>query len=358
MSDLSREEIEKNAQDGDAAAQIELSLLLENEGHGDLSVQWLRRAAEGGEIRARTMLAKKYLTQEPFLVDEGLALLSAAADAGDGEAAHVLATMSAGGLGVEQSWNAALDFTQRSAELGFGLARKELSYLAGAPAPEGTSPENLWKALRDRVEIGALIACPPPKRAMKDPRVFVVENFASPEICDWLIARAKPHLVDARESDAKTGFDRSGHKRTNSLASFDLFRMDLIFSILWSRTAAATEIPSGAEAPNIFRYAMGESYETHFDFIETQAGTGTGSPKAAQRVVTFLLYLNDDYEGGGTEFPAINWGYKGRKGDAMFFWNVDASGAPDKRSMHTGTAPIRGEKWVLSQWIQGRLAPV
>ena len=75
-------------------------------------------------------------------------------------------------------------------------------------------------------------------------------------------------------------------------------------------------------------------------------------------MVTFLLYLNDDYEGGETCFPRISWQHKGRKGDAMFFWNVDAQGQPDPKTLHEGSAPTKGEKWVLSQWIQqGRVSP-
>jgi prolyl 4-hydroxylase len=191
---------------------------------------------------------------------------------------------------------------------------------------------------------------------LRTPRIFVVEKFASPEFCDWLIARAKPYLFSAREFDAQSGFGLNSQARNNSLANFDLFRLDLIFFIVWARISAVTEIPSGAEPPNIFHYAVGESYDQHFDYIEYPPRSSNGGAEITQRVVTFLLYLNDDYEGGGTEFPNVNWGYKGRKGDAMFFWNVDATGAPDETSLHIGAAPTAGEKWILSQWIQGRLA--
>jgi prolyl 4-hydroxylase len=70
--------------------------------------------------------------------------------------------------------------------------------------------------------------------------------------------------------------------------------------------------------------------------------------------MTFLLYLNDDYEGGETEFPVIGLRWKGRKGEGLFFWNVQPGGAPDERTLHAGAPVSRGEKWVLSQWIEGR----
>src|SRR5437588_10654039 len=48
-----------------------------------------------------------------------------------GAAAHVMAMRAAEGAGVSQSWIAALDHLQRSAELGFRPAQAELAALAG-----------------------------------------------------------------------------------------------------------------------------------------------------------------------------------------------------------------------------------
>ncbi|MEI9890695.1 MAG: hypothetical protein WDN45_08980 [Caulobacteraceae bacterium] len=52
-----------------------------------------------------------------------------------------------------------------------------------------------------------------------------------------------------------------------------------------------------------------------------------------QRVATALVYLNDEaLEGGETDFPQLNLRHRGRKGDALVFFNVDASGRPDRRT--------------------------
>jgi hypothetical protein len=71
-----------------------------------------------------------------------------------------------------------------------------------------------------------------------------------------------------------------------------------------------------------------------------------------QRAVTFLVYLNDDYDGAETAFLALKWRYRGNKGDAILFRNVDSTGAPDLATLHAGLTPSRGEKWLLSQWIR------
>lgn len=73
-----------------------------------------------------------------------------------------------------------------------------------------------------------------------------------------------------------------------------------------------------------------------------------------QRAATFLIYLNEAYEGGATQFPRLDWQYRGGRGDALLFSNVDAAGAPDYNTVHAGMPATSGEKWVLSQWIRTR----
>jgi hypothetical protein len=190
--------------------------------------------------------------------------------------------------------------------------------------------------------------------------VLIVENFASPELCARIVARARGRLAPAKVIDAASGGLRYAQGRSNSAAYFNLAEMDFALVLLRARIAALTGLPVGnMEAPNLFHYAVGQEFAPHYDFLDAEypgyaqqlAATG------AQRVLTFLLYLNEDYEGGETEFPSAGWRYKGRTGDALFFWNVEPSGQPDRRTLHAGLPPTRGEKYLLSQWIQGRVAP-
>ena len=70
---------------------------------------------------------------------------------------------------------------------------------------------------------------------------------------------------------------------------------------------------------------------------------------------TFLLYLNDGYEGGETDFPSAGLSFKASTGDALFFANVTREGRPDPLGLHAGRPPLSGEKWILSQWIRDRV---
>jgi prolyl 4-hydroxylase len=349
MNEPEHKELSVRAEAGDMQAQIELAQLLEANEHGDEAVKWLQRAVDGGDAHAKWLLAKRFLTKETTDSDHQAAALIASASEGDGEAAHFLAVLHACGIGVPRDWNAAFDHLTHSAELGFQLAREELIFLATGAFErelEKDPPPGPWKKLREAIDLSSWIEAPPRNVVSRDPRIMTVEGVASPVMCDWLIEQAKPDRSAARVEIQETGEVRTSDRRTNSTTAFDPFKMNMILAVLRLRISALTGLSAGMEVINILHYAVGQRYEPHFDFI-----TATDR----QRVLTFLLYLNDDYEGGETCFPRISWQHKGRKGNAMFFWNVNAQGQPDPKTFHEGSAPTKGEKWVLSQWIQESL---
>ena len=262
---------------------------------------------------------------------------------------------------MAQNWSAALDHLQRAAELGMTLAQAELAALAGdwrlsrEIAADKAVPFSDWARLRRAVDLDAWLAVPPPRIASASPRIAVVEGFAAPEICDWVIARARPRLSPAKVYDHATGGPRSESVRTNSECHFTTAESDLVLLFLRARMAVVTELPMDAmEATAILHYLPGQEFLPHFDFLDTaKPGYAKDVAERGQRVLTFLLCLNDDYEGGQTEFPMLGKRWKGQKGGALFFWNVEPNGVPDRRTGHAGLPPTRGEKWLLSQWMRG-----
>jgi hypothetical protein len=266
------------------------------------------------------------------------------------------------GAGVPKDWDSALDQLQLAAGLGLRLARAELAALAGdwtlaRDIAAGKAAEfSEWGEFRRAIDIAAWLEVPRPRVLSAAPRIAAVEGFASPEICDWLIERARPKLAPAKVYDRETGGPRSENVRTNSECHFPRDESDLVLLFLRARMASITELPVHAmEATAILHYLPGQEFLPHFDFLDTDSpGPAKDVAEHGQRVLTFLLCLNDEYEGGETEFPALGKRWKGRKGSALFFWNVEPDGTPDRRTAHAGLSPTRGEKWLLSQWIRGR----
>jgi hypothetical protein len=250
---------------------------------------------------------------------------------------------------------------RRAAELGSNLAQAELAALSGdwALAREIFAgkqlPGSAWESLRRSVDIQRWLVPARPLILSPNPRIAAVEGFAAPELCDWLIARAGPRLAPAKVYDHDTGGPRNEGVRTNSECHFPRDESDLVLLTLRARIAAVSELPIQAlEATAVLHYVPGQEFLPHFDFLDTDhSGHARDVAQFGQRVLTFLLALSEGYEGGETEFPELGKRWKGRKGNALFFWNVAPDGKIDRRTLHAGLPPTRGEKWLLSQWIRG-----
>lgn len=353
-------DIEQSASAGDTAAQLQLARHWSNEGQLEKATDWLRRAAASGDVTASVALGRHILTHLPHAALEGLSLLVANANE-SGEAAHLVALFTAAGVGREQSWQGALALVQRSAELGYSLAQAELAFLAGDPqlmqaAFQGEAlTATRWASVSTSIDLATWLNVPPFGILSRSPRIGVVQHFATQGTCDWLIARARPRVEPAQVFDKASGVLRLDENRTNRETHLELIDCDLITMMTRARMASVIGIPTlDFELTAVLHYSSGQYYAPHVDFFDTSLpGDAEHVAANGQRVLTFLLYLNDDYEGGETEFPVLEIRHRGAKGDALFFWNIEQNGACDPRTLHAGRPPTRGEKWLLSQWIRG-----
>ena len=66
------------------------------------------------------------------------------------------------------------------------------------------------------------------------------------------------------------------------------------------------------------------------------------------------MYLNDDFDGGETEFPNINTNIIPQQGKAVVFINVDSSGNVLPKSLHGGKEVKNGQKWIATKWIRSK----
>jgi predicted 2-oxoglutarate/Fe(II)-dependent dioxygenase YbiX len=108
------------------------------------------------------------------------------------------------------------------------------------------------------------------------------------------------------------------------------------------------------EPPQIFHYAIGEEIKAHHDFLfDGEHGYGPEGSYKGDRLATFLMYLNDGYDGGDLEFPYAGYVHKGVAGDGIFFTSQRDKKA-DPQSLHGARPVTRGEKFILSQWIHDR----
>lgn len=279
-------------------------------------------------------------------MDSRIAGLVEAAKAGNPQALTALAHVQALGFCTSRNVNMALDNLARAASVGWPEAVRELQVLARAPGSN-------WKKLRASVDPEARRRAPARRVLLEAPRVRVFESFATAEECDWLVERCRHRLGPAQVYEDSGTELRRHEGRSNSEASYELEASDVVLSLIHDRIARGTGVPvEHFEVAKLLHYKPGEAFTRHSDFL--QPGMQEEIEARGQRVATLLIYLNDDYDGGETEFTEVGFKFKARKGDALFFLNVDAKGEPDPMSMHAGSPTTRGEKWLLSLWLRGK----
>jgi len=333
---------------GSAPTQIAFGRSAEKKGDHKEARNWFAKAAQTGSVEALRLLATNLLVREPLAIADGIGMAREAAQRGDSEAAHLCATLAANDDGLPNRWNIALDYLLQAARTGHALSRQELALLSGKSTMD-------WAEMRGTVNMAAWLGTNPGRALSLSPDVRAFEDFLPPKFCDWIVERAKTRLEPAQVNLPDSGAGaRMENMRTNSHAGFNLAECDVVLMLTRSRIAEASGLsPQGLEWPMALHYKPGEEYKPHYDFFDTNArGLAEDVERFGQRVATFLIYLNDNFEGGETEFPRLDIRYRGKKGDALLFFNT-TDGKPDARTLHAGLAPTRGEKWLYSQWIRG-----
>jgi prolyl 4-hydroxylase len=324
------------------------------EGRHDEAINALARGTGAGDLPCTRELGKRLLAGDrgPLLPAEGMRFLAEAADKGDAEAAARVSAMAAMGVYRPQSWREALQWLVVAAQRGWLPAQGQLNALAAQSTAAGKD----WQQLASEIDLASWGAAPAAQVLSADPPVQAFEGFISAAVCDWLIERARTRLTPSRVYDAVKGETLVSTTRTNSVANFSIGDVELLDLLLQSRMSVACRQPMrNMEAPAVLHYAVGEQITDHFDFVDPSTPNYSQElARNGQRVVTFLVYLNDDYEGGETAFPSLGFSHKGRRGEGLFFVNALADMQPDLRMVHAGRPPTNGEKWIVSQFIRSR----
>ena len=191
------------------------------------------------------------------------------------------------------------------------------------------------------------------------PRVVVLGGLLADDECDALIDLARTRLRRSTTVDPQTGGDQVHADRT-SRGTYFTRGQNALCARIDARIARLLDWPlDHGEGLQVLNYGPGAEYRPHYDFLDPAAPALADTlARQGQRTATFLAYLNDDYAGGETAFPELDWRFSGQAGDALLFFNVDDAGQPIRRSLHAGLPPAAGEKWLLSQWIRDRPQPL
>jgi prolyl 4-hydroxylase len=183
-----------------------------------------------------------------------------------------------------------------------------------------------------------------PIRLSDRPSILHVSGFLSEAECQHVIDVGTPHLRPSVVVDPDSGRMIPHPVRTSDYAMFGVHTEDLVISSINRRLAALTGTDYRQGEPlQLLRYGVGGEYRAHMDALPNEPN---------QRILTAIVYLNDGYQGGATEFPRIDLSFTGRRGDALIFSNVLDEDRPDPLSLHVGARVTAGVKKIATRWIR------
>lgn len=255
------------------------------------------------------------------------ALLARASGAGDRASALLHAYFLAAGVGGAGDWPAAIGALRTLA----------------ADDPGSAAQLRLIEAM-DLNDEGGPKARPRAEPLSERPYAIVCRQLLSAAECDHLRDVGAPSLQPTLVIDPASGRQIPHPVRRSEGMTFGVYAEDLVVNAINRRIAAfsGTTFEQG-EPLQLLRYRPGDEYRAHLDGIANEPN---------QRILTVLIYLSDDYAGGETSFVRTGLDFKGRKGDALLFRNVDDVDRPDPLSLHAGLPVTGGVKLIASRWIR------
>ena len=143
------------------------------------------------------------------------------------------------------------------------------------------------------------------------PKPIIIENFLSEEERTHIMTEAKSKLQ--------------------------------VSTVAKDRTVDESIPMDNCEKLQVLRYQPGGFYNPHQDAFMDDKN---------KRLYTFVLALNDDYEGGETTFPNLEEKYRMRAGDALFFNTLDNYELDTSKALHGGEPVKNGEKWICNLWVR------
>ncbi|TRY31983.1 2OG-Fe(II) oxygenase [Aliiglaciecola sp. M165] len=178
-----------------------------------------------------------------------------------------------------------------------------------------------------------------------------IDHFLDQTECDALIALTKsklrPSEIPAREEKIYEGF------RTSSTCDLP-FTKDPLASQIDKKIVDALGLGVGEkEVIQAQHYAVGQQFKAHYDYFAPGSNDyKTYSKDGGQRTWTFMIYLDEDCEGGETEFVELGIKFKPKMGTALVWNNLNVDGTPNPFTKHHAHPIIKGEKVVITKWFR------
>jgi len=304
------------------------AIALSNAGRNVEAVQLIRQVAANGDAEALGVLAEMtwrggLVPQDP---KQARSFFEQAAARGHGKSNLIVTNLLASGVAGKQDWRLALDRLRTEAR----------------QIPARRTTLDLIKAM-DLDKEGSPSALPEGNKLSDDPEVMHFDGLLTPLECRYLMEATGNQFEPSMVYDSKRQLVRDEIRTSDGSTIHWLIEDPAVVALNRRIAAVSGSSYESGEALALLRYSPGQEYRPHFDFVKGAEN---------RRLMTALIYLNDDYEGGETAFVRTGLKVKGKTGDVILFRNEGAEIGPNPNSEHAGLPVTKGVKYLATRWIR------
>ena len=195
----------------------------------------------------------------------------------------------------------------------------------------------------------------------KAPYICRLRDFLDPRECQHIIDLCNERFKRSEVTGDKVGENNVELSRTSYSCHMKKAETDIIKEIERKASKVCGVPIDNIEPLQVVRYYPQQKYDAHNDWFYD-------NKLKNQRYKTILVYLNDDFEGGSTDFVHNDVKVKAvpKRGDGIFWYNCwkppNSNGHSESKcagdclcfeqSLHQGSPPTKGVKYALNIWVR------
>jgi prolyl 4-hydroxylase len=182
---------------------------------------------------------------------------------------------------------------------------------------------------------------------------YIINNIITEEEAKYIIDMASVKFNDSLVLDNSTDGKLDTNIRKSKTAW--MHKDDPLILNIMTRIANIVNIPlENAESLQVVKYEPNGYYKHHHDSCcDNNNSCVQFTKNGGQRIKTVLIYLNDDFTEGSTDFPALNKKIKPPKYCAVVFNPLAKnSNKCHPKALHAGLPVESGIKYIANLWFR------
>ena len=193
-----------------------------------------------------------------------------------------------------------------------------------------------------------------PQEIFSSPKILIFKKIINKKIANEIIKEFSTKLTPSLTTDGNK-IKRSEFRTSSS--TIIKKESKKLFNLREKTCSLLDWNIKESERFQFIEYDEGQEYVPHYDAFDFEQIKSSQSKVTTQRMITNLIYLNENFSGGETLFPKLNISIKAELGMMLSFENcINNTDFLNPFTIHQSSPIKQGKKYVLVSWLVRELS--